>query len=79
MFLTINSQSKNGSHESETNREVLRSLNKKVKLAYEQCIGKADAGISTIFMLTALEKKLDKLVDMLEAMPQDKVELAEKV
>jgi len=56
----------------------LNELNKKVEDVYRNCIGDNEANISTLQMLTNIENRLEELFEMIETMPQDKVEAAEK-
>ncbi|XP_005108122.1 cilia- and flagella-associated protein 100 isoform X1 [Aplysia californica] len=56
----------------------LSELNKKVEDVYRNCIGDNEANISTLQMLTNIENRLEELFEMIETMPQDKVEAAEK-
>ncbi|XP_059171790.1 cilia- and flagella-associated protein 100-like [Physella acuta] len=56
----------------------LADLNKKVEEVYRNCIGDNEANISTLQMLTNIENRLEELFEMIETMPQDKVEAAEK-
>lgn len=56
----------------------LNELNKKVEDVYRNCIGDNEANISTLQMLTNIENRLEELFEMIETMPADKVEAAEK-
>lgn len=56
----------------------LNELNKKVEDVYRNCMGDNEANISTLQMLTNIENRLEELFEMIETMPQDKVEAAEK-
>jgi len=58
--------------------QYLNELNKKVEDVYRNCIGDNEANISTLQMLTNIENRLEELFEMIEQMPQDKVEAAEK-
>lgn len=58
---------------------VLGSLNHKVRDVYRKCIGDHESNISTLQMLTSIENRLEQLFEMIELMPQDKVEKAEKM
>ena len=46
---------------------------------YLACIGDHDANIGTLQMLTAIENKLEQLFEIIELMPAEKVEQAEKM
>jgi len=50
-----------------------------VKDVYKKCIGDNDANLSTLQMLTNVENRLEQLFEMIELMPPEKVEQAEKV
>eukprot|EP01135_Chromosphaera_perkinsii_P006593 Nk52_evm18s553 gene=Nk52_evmTU18s553 len=63
----------------EDQESELDDLNKKVEEVYRNCIGDNDANISTIQMLTNIENKLEELFEMIEYMPPEKVETAEKI
>ena len=45
---------------------------------YRQCIGDNEANISALQMLTNIENRLEELFEMIEMMPPEKVEAAEK-
>jgi len=69
-----------GTNDEEESQEfLLEELNKKVKDVYKKCIGDNDANLSTLQMLTNVENRLEQLFEMIELMPPDKVEQAEKV
>jgi hypothetical protein len=71
---------KSGNHEGEESQEnILNELNKRVKDVYKKCIGDNDANLSTLQMLTNVENKLEQLFEIIESMPPDKVEQAEKI
>ncbi|CAL1543352.1 unnamed protein product [Lymnaea stagnalis] len=68
-----------GEFKAEDDQEQkLGELNKKVEEVYRSCIGDNEANISTLQMLTNIENRLEELFEMIETMPQDKVEAAEK-
>ncbi|CAG5132377.1 unnamed protein product, partial [Candidula unifasciata] len=56
----------------------LAELNKKVEDVYRHCIGDNEANISTLQMLTNIENRLEELFEIIETMPPEKVEAAEK-
>ncbi|KAG4087909.1 hypothetical protein H8356DRAFT_1281259 [Neocallimastix lanati (nom. inval.)] len=68
-----------GSEGEESQEYLLDELNKKVKDVYKKCIGDNDANLSTLQMLTNVENRLEQLFEMIELMPPDKVEQAEKI
>jgi hypothetical protein len=57
----------------------LEDLNKKVEEVYAKCIGSNEANISTLQMLTKIEKRMEELFQSLEKLPKDYVVQAEKV
>lgn len=67
-----------GEFKQEDQERMLEELNKKVEDVYRSCIGDNEANISTLQMLTNIENRLEELFEMIEMMPQDKVEAAEK-
>jgi len=67
-----------GEFKAEDQEKMLAQLNKKVEEVYGNCIGVNEANISTLQMLTNIENRLEELFEMIELMPPDKVELAEK-
>jgi len=67
-----------GEFNAEDQEKMLEQLKKKVSDVYQQCIGDNEANISTLQMLTNIENRLEELFEMIEVMPADKVELAEK-
>lgn len=64
---------------AESQEKLLDELNHKVKEVYRRCLGDNDANLSTLQMLTNIENKLEQLFEMIEMMPPDKVEQAEKM
>ncbi|KAL7747265.1 hypothetical protein RI367_007318 [Sorochytrium milnesiophthora] len=58
---------------------LLSELNAKVKEVYRRCIGDAETNISTLQMLTSVENRLESLFELIEIMPPDKVEKAERM
>jgi len=69
-----------GANDGEESQEyLLDELNKKVKDVYKKCIGDNDANLSTLQMLTNVENRLEQLFEMIELMPPEKVEQAEKI
>nr|KAG5711462.1 hypothetical protein BaRGS_025889 [Batillaria attramentaria] len=67
-----------GEFKEEDQEKSLAQLNRKVEEVYRSCIGDNEANISTLQMLTNIENRLEELFEMIETMPQDKVEAAEK-
>lgn len=67
-----------GEFNAEDQEKMLEQLKKKVSDVYQNCIGDNEANISTLQMLTNIENRLEELFEMIEVMPADKVELAEK-
>jgi hypothetical protein len=68
-----------GFGDAETRDKTLDELNQKVKDAYRKCFNDHDATISTLQMLTSIENKLEHLFEIIEMMPPDKVEQAERL
>lgn len=67
-----------GEFKAEDQENMLGELHKKVEEVYRNCIGDNEANISTLQMLTNIENRLEELFELIEMLPQDKVELAEK-
>ncbi|XP_055999216.1 cilia- and flagella-associated protein 100-like isoform X1 [Ostrea edulis] len=67
-----------GEFKAEDQQKMLDSLNSRVEEVYRSSIGDNEANISTLQMLTNIENRLEELFEMIETMPQDKVEAAEK-
>ncbi|XP_074644117.1 cilia- and flagella-associated protein 100-like isoform X2 [Tubulanus polymorphus] len=67
-----------GEFKAEDQEKMLNELNQKVEEVYRSCIGDNEANIGTLQMLTNIENRLEELFEMIEMMPQDKVEAAEK-
>eukprot|EP00112_Aurelia_sp_Birch-Aquarium-sp1_P007994 Seg1873.5 transcript_id=Seg1873.5/GoldUCD/mRNA.D3Y31 product="Cilia- and flagella-associated protein 100" protein_id=Seg1873.5/GoldUCD/D3Y31 len=67
-----------GEFQAEDQEKMLAELDKKVEEVYRNCIGDNEANISTLQMLTNIENRLEELFEIIEMLPQDKVELAEK-
>lgn len=68
-----------GFGDADAQDKLLDELNTRVKEAYRKCFNEHDSSISTLQMLTSLENKLEHLFEVIEMMPADKVEQAEKV
>ncbi|KAI8800093.1 hypothetical protein BJ742DRAFT_764473 [Cladochytrium replicatum] len=64
---------------AESQEQMLSELNVKVKEVYRKCIGDNDANLSTLQMLTNVENRLEQLFEIIEMMPPDRVEHAEKM
>ena len=67
-----------GEFKAEDQEKMLDELDKKVGEVYRNCIGDNEANINTLQMLTNIENRLEELFELIEMLPQDKVELAEK-
>lgn len=67
-----------GEFKAEDQENMLAVLDKKVEEVYRNCIGDNEANINTLQMLTNIENRLEELFEMIEMLPQDKVEIAEK-
>lgn len=57
---------------------LLDALRQKVEDVYRTCIGDSQANLSTLQMLTAIERRLGELLDGLEMIPADRLIMAEK-
>ena len=68
-----------GSVSNESQEKQLRELYDKVKEVYQACLGDWDANMGTLQMLTAIENRLEQLFEIIELMPADRVEQAEKM
>ncbi len=75
VFSAISSDSK---QDLDAQEKTLQHLCSKIKQVYSTCIGDEDA-TSTLVMLAALESQLERLLEMIESIPSEKVEKAEKV
>lgn len=64
---------------SDSQDQSLNELNQKVKDVYRKCLGDIEGNLSTLQMLTSIENKLEGLFEIIEIMPVDKVEQAEKI
>jgi len=67
-----------GEFKAEDQKAMLAQLDKKVEEVYRQCIGDNEANINALQMLTNIENRLEELFEMIEMMPPEKVEAAEK-
>ena len=67
-----------GEFKAEDQEKMLKELDKKVNDVYRNCIGANEASINALQMLTNIENRLEELFEMIEMLPQDRVELAEK-
>ena len=56
----------------------LNELNKKVEEMYKNCVGDNEANMNPLQMLTNIENRLEELFELIETLPQDKVQAAEK-
>mmetsp|Transcript_17130 Transcript_17130/g.23649 ORF Transcript_17130/g.23649 Transcript_17130/m.23649 type:complete len:605 (-) Transcript_17130:110-1924(-) len=58
---------------------TLDDLSQKVTQVYERCGFEADASVSSLQMLTNIEAKLEEYLSIIDQMPEDFVEVAEKL
>eukprot|EP00158_Paraphelidium_tribonemae_P003578 Partr_v1_DN26236_c0_g1_i2_m48007 putative coiledcoil domain containing len=65
--------------ESATSQSKADPLTNIIRSTYRKCIGDTDNTISTMTMLTAIENKLEKVLETIASLPLDKVEAAEKI
>jgi hypothetical protein len=63
----------------DSQEKLLEDLNHKVKEVYRRCLGDSEGNLSTLQMLTSVENRLEQLFELIEMMPPEKVEQAEKV
>ncbi|CAJ0960896.1 unnamed protein product [Ranitomeya imitator] len=57
---------------------MLTSLTKKVGEVYQACIKENRANLNALQMLTMMEQQVEELLDNIEAIPQERLEIAEK-
>ncbi len=57
---------------------TLQELNKKVAEVYRAIFSDADSSLGTLQMLTNIEARLEELLSIIDAMPREEVEAAEK-
>ena len=57
---------------------TLEELNKKVAEVYRAIFSEADNSLGTLQMLTNIEARLEELLALIDAMPRDEVEAAER-
>jgi hypothetical protein len=69
----------NGAIGNESQEKLLKELHEKVKEVYQTCIGDYETNVGALQMLTSIENKLEQLFEVIEMMPIEKVEQAEKV
>ncbi|CAD5122010.1 DgyrCDS10462 [Dimorphilus gyrociliatus] len=67
-----------GEFKSEDQENMLKDLKAKVEEVYRSTIGDNEANIETLQMLTNIENRLEELFELMETLPRDKVEEAEK-
>ena len=58
--------------------DTLNELNRKVAETYRAIFSEGDATLSTLQMLTNIEARLEELLALIDAMPRDEVEAAER-
>lgn len=69
----------NGFIGNDGQEKLLKELHEKVKEVYQTCIGDNETNRGALQMLTAIENKLEQLFEVIEMMPPERVEQAEKV
>ncbi|KAM4651934.1 cilia- and flagella-associated protein 100 [Discoglossus pictus] len=67
-----------GQHKADDQETMLQSLSKKVEEIYLTCVGENQTNMDTLQMLAIIEHQLEKLLDNIDMIPQDKIEVAEK-
>ncbi|XP_069592366.1 cilia- and flagella-associated protein 100 isoform X2 [Ranitomeya imitator] len=67
-----------GQYSFEEQEIMLTSLTKKVGEVYQACIKENRANLNALQMLTMMEQQVEELLDNIEAIPQERLEIAEK-
>ncbi|XP_077132761.1 cilia- and flagella-associated protein 100 [Ranitomeya variabilis] len=67
-----------GQYSFEEQENMLTSLTKKVGEVYQACIKENRANLNALQMLTMMEQQVEELLDNIEAIPQERLEIAEK-
>lgn len=57
----------------------MEELHNKVEEVYIKCFGSNEANISTLQMLTKIEKRMEELFESIDQLPKEYVQAAEKV
>ncbi len=58
--------------------KTLDALSHKVEEVYHCCVGKTEANLTTLQMLTAIEQKLGELLENADKIPKDQMSIAER-
>ncbi|KAM4022000.1 LOW QUALITY PROTEIN: cilia- and flagella-associated protein 100 [Anomaloglossus baeobatrachus] len=67
-----------GQYSFEEQEKMLTSLTKKVGEVYQACIKENRANLNALQMLTMMEQQVEELLDNIEAIPKERLEIAEK-
>ncbi|XP_056380877.1 cilia- and flagella-associated protein 100 isoform X2 [Hyla sarda] len=67
-----------GQYSFEEQEKMLTSLTKKVGDVYQACIKENRANLNALQMLTMMEQQVEELLDNIEAIPKERLEIAEK-
>ncbi|XP_053544950.1 cilia- and flagella-associated protein 100 [Bombina bombina] len=67
-----------GQHKSDDQEKTLLSITCKVEEVYRACVGENQANLDALQMLAVIEHQLEKLLDKIEMIPQQRIEVAEK-
>ncbi|XP_073501061.1 cilia- and flagella-associated protein 100 isoform X2 [Phyllobates terribilis] len=67
-----------GQYSFEEQENMLTSLTKKVGEVYQACIKENRANLNALQMLTMMEQQVEELLDNIEAIPKERLEIAEK-
>ncbi|KAJ8400648.1 hypothetical protein AAFF_G00394170 [Aldrovandia affinis] len=67
-----------GKYKEEDQDSMLDSLGQKVEEVYRSCVGDSEGNLSTLQMLTAIEGRLGELLESVEAIPHDRMLMAER-
>ncbi|XP_061076612.1 cilia- and flagella-associated protein 100 [Conger conger] len=67
-----------GKYKEDDQNSMLDSLGHKVEEVYRSCIGDSEGNLSTLQMLTAIEGRLGEVLENVDAIPHERVLMAEK-
>ncbi|XP_029457433.1 coiled-coil domain-containing protein 38 isoform X2 [Rhinatrema bivittatum] len=67
-----------GEFNSQEQEKLIDVLNHKISHVYLTCIGESETTVSTINMLSSIERRIDELYELLEAVSKDSLEAAQK-
>ncbi|XP_030069928.1 coiled-coil domain-containing protein 38 isoform X1 [Microcaecilia unicolor] len=67
-----------GEFNSQEQDKLLQVLNQKISHVYQTCIGESETTVSTLNMLSSIERHIDELYELLEAVSKDSLEAVQK-